>query len=913
MDVQKPRTRRKVLWGRVLIVLLVLLAIIVSAALWLIWNPAQWNSILPVLILTVLSIIIALFQWLFPITEKPLPPLPLAPDPAITGSLLAPGSGQRIAYRSLLAVPPSTDEYTVQQREKAVGEIYEKLTRHAVTAVVLTGIGGVGKSTLAALVYRYAEKQRQAGQSPFSAPALWLKIDSTATMADLIGTIFESLQKPVPELDSLAPHSQAAVLFNTLNEASGPRLIVLDQFENLLNWQTGQALPDRSGVGEWIDVINNQPLTCRILLTSRPWPVGVRSYLPAHMQEYQVKGLELDEGVQLLRKLGIAGEEEELRRAVERCGGHAFALTLLASLLRNRHLSLSAFFNDPSYSRLWIGNVARNLLDQIYIEQLDSVQRMLLTAFCVYREPVPLAAAQAVADPEQTIALSRLQQALDGLLAQHLLQPAGEGLYQLHTLIVGFANDRFVEDDEQANFRELQAAYARAAHYYRQYAAQHSPSPGQRRQSRDVQPLVEATWALCQAGHWREAYELIVQERLYTDLRRWGNSATLLELYLQLVPLQKWQPAESQAARIYNELGEIYRVLGQVMTARHYFEQALELSRQAGDRHEEGRALNNIGRTYSDTGERRYTLQYCEEALAVCEKTGDVQGKSTALSNIGWAYYDFALMDKALAAFEQALPLYRELEDHGEESRTLNAIGRVYLNLGQVDRALAYHEESLKISREIGDRSAEGWTLNCLGRVYSATGERQKALDYYNQALRIRRGTGNRGGEGSVLNNLGVVYADLGEYQKALAYYEKALSIRRETGNRSGEAKTLYFLGTLHRNQGELGLAIASLKQSLIIRRKLGQRKHEAKALLVLGRCYNDSAKDAVALACYLLALDIFNQLPATDQDAGLRARTTQRSIAALREKLGDAEFDKLKNSVEPQVQQIVDQELRAT
>ena len=41
---------------------------------------------------------------------------------------------------------------------EVVKEIYAKLIQPDMTAVALTGIAGVGKSTLAALVYRFAEE-----------------------------------------------------------------------------------------------------------------------------------------------------------------------------------------------------------------------------------------------------------------------------------------------------------------------------------------------------------------------------------------------------------------------------------------------------------------------------------------------------------------------------------------------------------------------------------------------------------------------------------------------------------------------------------------------------------------------------------------------------------------------------------
>jgi hypothetical protein len=83
------------------------------------------------------------------------------------------------------------------------------------------------------------------------------------------------------------------------------------------------------------------------------------------MQEYFVKGLEVTEGIELLRKLNIEAADADLRIVVEHCQGHAFALTLLASFLRTRNLSLASFFQDSNYPQIWSGNVARNLLDCI--------------------------------------------------------------------------------------------------------------------------------------------------------------------------------------------------------------------------------------------------------------------------------------------------------------------------------------------------------------------------------------------------------------------------------------------------------------------------------------------------------------------------------------------------------------------
>src|SRR5205807_1430687 len=184
---------------------------------------------------------------------------------------------------------------------------------------------------------------------------------------------------------------------------------------------------------------------CRILLTTRLQPQGTREYPPTYLQEYPVKGLETHEGIELLQKLGVAANEQELQTVVERSSGHAFALTLLASLLRHHHVSLSTFFRDPMYVQLWSGNIARNLLDYIYHQQLDRVQRTLLFAFSIYREPVPLEAAQSVIDSQAELSTAQIRSALDTLLAQHLLQTSGEGFYQLHAIVASYTQSYGLE------------------------------------------------------------------------------------------------------------------------------------------------------------------------------------------------------------------------------------------------------------------------------------------------------------------------------------------------------------------------------------------------------------------------------------------------------------------------------------
>jgi tetratricopeptide (TPR) repeat protein len=965
---------------RLLILVAFCMLVAGSSIVALIVNSAAWSTIITTLI-AVVGIAVTLVQWLFPLPSHLSPggdasharlsthsvnvAHPLHDDDdknhtAISSIQTRPlqlSTTNRPPSLSIEGVPPPTDPRTIQQREGVVEAIYVKLTQPETTALVLTGIAGVGKSTLAALVYHYAESQRLADRGPFKAEALWLTIDSsTVTMTDLVGTICHALNVPLPELSNLAPQNQAATLFNTLNTVDEARLIVLDQFENLLDWQNGRVVPGRPGIGEWLDAINSRLCRCRILLTSRIWPQGTRNYAPTYMQEYPVSGLALTEGCELLQKLGIQAPEEQLQRAVELCEGHAYALTLLAALLRNRRLRLEMFFRDVTYSQLWTGNVARNFLDHIYMQQLDKLQQQLLLAFAVYREPVPIEAALAVIDSSNVLASVSVQMALDTLLGQHLLQSGGDAQYQLHAIVKGYADEHFASASRAANIQARKDAHARAAFYYQQHASY--PPRALRRSRQDVEPLLEAIWQYCQAEQWQKAYAIIEQEGLHTDLLRWGNAVETLDLYSLLLPIERWCHANEQITRIYDDLGLIYRLAGQLEQARVCFETALALCRQTHNRREEAWALNHMGRWYADTGHKVPALAYYEDALKIHREVHDLGGECTALTNIGWAYYDVDRMDLARQKYEEALALRRTMQDRKGEASALNSLSRVYEYLGQNDVACETLRQALTICREIGDRPGEGWTLNNLGRAYYssilqtdlrdgenltsstvpldvddsnqamskmssshraspggqagpdgfASGQQIEAQECYEAALRIRHEIGDRRGEGATLSNLAVLLTSMGEYTRAGECYDRALVFRREVGDRNGEGKTLNYVGQFYAQQGQHIQALPYFKQACKIHRELNHAKRQAEVLYNLASSYSHLSHYEQALACLFLAEEKFVQAQQAGSDVQDRLEQVEGAKDDLQQQITVAQWPQVFASVESHYTETVEE-----
>ena len=861
-------------WVRVVGFFLALLLIIAGATIWVLNSLGSLTTLLST-IFAALGVVLGLFQLVplfFPARKSETSTTSTSTQPIlvnIPAFQFTPSQTLMIhdqaTFRGIQAMPPPTDPETILPREKDVQEVYARLTQPGATAIVLTGIAGIGKSTLAALVLNYVEKQRLAGTGSFSGDSIWLSIDEKTTFLDLAGNLFNAVEKPLPDFSHLAPQNQAAVLFNLLGTLDRSRLVVLDQFENLLDWETGRALAGRPGVSEWLDAINSQPCTCRILLTCRLWPESTRKFPPTCMQEYPVGSFEVSEGMELLRKQGVKAAQAtdtELREAVMRFDAHALALSLLASILRhNRSLKLKDLFEEQTYAHVWLGDIARNLLDYIYKVQLDQVQRELLLAFSVFREPVRLEAAQAL---KNRIPRAQLLSALNVLLIQHLVQASEEGRYQLHAIVAHYASSHFNEKSERANQRVLQAMHAKAVRYYLQQAEKNRLLRNDARIMSDVQPFIEAIWHQCRAKQWRKAYGLAIREHLFADLRSWREYAVLLELCQLFLP-EKRRLEPLHAALIYSNLAWACDELGKKKEALLYYEEALDIFRKLKDRWRQAETLNNLGGVY----------------LALEEK------------------------EEALLCFEKALNIGREVWDRGREGAALNNLGGVYDELGEKEKALFYYEKSLHIRRDVGDRVGEDASLNNLGGIYLALGEKEKAISYYEEALYIRRDVGDRVGEAATLQSLGEMYGSLGEKEKAISYYKEAWHVRREAGDRAGEGVVLYGLGSIYKDLGQKEKALESYEEALHMKQEVGDHAGERVTLLSIGALYLEQAHYDVALAYFLLARYALEKIQSPPSGV------EEEWMVILRRKVGVQQFATLLAKVEPQAQEIVEKSLR--
>jgi CHAT domain-containing protein/Tfp pilus assembly protein PilF len=266
-----------------------------------------------------------------------------------------------------------------------------------------------------------------------------------------------------------------------------------------------------------------------------------------------------------------------------------------------------------------------------------------------------------------------------------------------------------------------------------------------------------------------------------------------------------------------NNIGEIYRYLGQYPLALDYLQQALPIRQEVDDRVGEATTLNNLGLVHHSQGQYTRALDYFQRALAITREIGDRWTEATTLNNIGEVYYSLSRYGQARDYLQQSLAVRKEIGDRAGEETTLQNIGAIYYSLGQYPQALEYYQQALAIVQEIGDQAMEGTILNNIGSVYGGLEEYARALDHHEQALAILQEIGLREMEAVALSNTGEIYRKLGQYPEALDYAQQALAISQEIGDLEGESVTLSNIGFLHQQQGNGADAILYYQQAITV------------------------------------------------------------------------------------------------
>ena len=151
-----------------------------------------------------------------------------------------------------------------------------------------------------------------------------------------------------------------------------------------------------------------------------------------------------------------------------------------------------------------------------------------------------------------------------------------------------------------------------------------------------------------------------------------------------------------------NNLGNVYRSLGQYPQARDNYDQALAIFQDLGDRNGEASALNNLGTVYRSLGQYPQARDNSDQALAIFQDLGDRDGEAKALNNLGVAYWYQGQWSEAESVLQEAIAVYEKLRpqemDAQDQLSLLDQQAVTYRTLQKVLIAQSRPDDALEIS-----------------------------------------------------------------------------------------------------------------------------------------------------------------------------------------------------------------------
>lgn len=250
---------------------------------------------------------------------------------------------------------------------------------------------------------------------------------------------------------------------------------------------------------------------------------------------------------------------------------------------------------------------------------------------------------------------------------------------------------------------------------------------------------------------------------------------------------------------------------------------ALEINQQINYLPGTARCYNNMGIIYKSLGDPEKEILYYQKALKIAEAQNDQPGISKYLINISLYHNRMGNFNQAIEGFEKSLIILKKLNDIPNISKCYNNLGSIFANQGNYPLALEYFQNSLKIGEDQNDQTdiINGY-INISG-IKLSQNNNTEALINLRKALKIAEEINDNPKIAGCLLNIGNVYQKTDQIQ-ALEYFQKALSISEKHNLVTIRLQSLISVATSYMIQDKMALACETLHKALKIAESINHK-----------------------------------------------------------------------------------------
>ncbi len=290
---------------------------------------------------------------------------------------------------------------------------------------------------------------------------------------------------------------------------------------------------------------------------------------------------------------------------------------------------------------------------------------------------------------------------------------------------------------------------------------------------------------------------LIAVNKTLQEKEKAANFNKIAQLYLKTSNEKCLEYAEKahQKAKEYNNKNEEGKALyfmgtafldaGNFLKSLTKYKQSIKIFEDLGESGLAARIYIDLGAVYKKWGKFDTAIVVYQKALKIQEDIKDIKGQANTLANIGNIYFflkENTYLDKALENYNQALVLFKKEKNEWGQAMVLLNIGWIYQNREQYEKAEVFAKKTLKINKKNKYQQGMAFAYELLASLKKGTKEYAEAEKYYKKAINITEKADNAKQIPLLLKEMGDMYQMWGKKEKSLLYFEKAVQELKARG-----------------------------------------------------------------------------------------------------------------------------------
>lgn len=758
------------------------------------------------------------------------------------------------------------------------------------TVVLLSGVGGVGKTELACGFARWLVQTQ--GRDPHG--IFFFSFEHGVGLSQVIGGIGRRIGGDQFDQLLLGQQRQAVIQFLREHQC----LLIWDNFEPVNGFPTGNEplLPDseREDLKQFLqDLSEGQSW---VLITSR----RREDWLECSYQPLELRGLTQQDGQALARKIleqsGV--EVSQLSSGyvglLKYLGGHPLCLRVVLPHLKEE--SPEQVLEGLRRGKTELGGMEEESRDKSLtaslaysFSQLSERARRHLPFLGLFVERVNLdwleTFSRAPEDENGETYQQVFGQTLDRTGWESVLEEGretgildkrrhdGAGIYQLHPALPWYLRQHL---KEFGGTERMQQLGDRLLVFYTSLAKIY----GQRLENLDdlamrvlriEEPnLLHQLRLAAHQGRWSKVLFLVLAiGGLYQQTNRRAEFRALREKALSQV---------GRDLRVAQEKG-LYGFSLWMHLKEEEANEALQLARldEAKEIHQEilselegwgdDTAASSIAHAYHQLGivaekQRQYeeAKRYFGKALEICEQTGDIHKTAGIYHHLGNVAEEQRQYKEAERYYRKALEIDEQLGSVYSSASTYHQLGTIAKEQRHYEEAEYYYCRALDIFQQVGDDYSSANTYRDLGSVAKEERRYGDAECYYRDALQIFEESGDIYSGAYIYQHLGGMAEENMQYGEAERYYRKAINTFEQLGDFYSSARTYHLLGRSVEEQKQYEEAEHYYCRALEIYEQVGDFYSNAPTFHHLGRVAQARRQYQKAEDCFHKAIEIFEQ-----------------------------------------------------